>query len=103
MKRFMTVVTTGAMLTLTLTHPFLARAGEIGERQKLQQERIGEGIGSGALTPKEGAKLEREESKIQREKRRFRRNDGKLGPKEKAKLNRDLNKTSKDIYQEKHN
>ena len=102
MNRFMGVIVTGALVALTLTQPLLARAGEIEERQKRQQERIGEGIQSGELTKKEAVKLEAEEGKIQREKRRFRRNDGKLGPKEKAKLNRDLNKASKDIYKEKH-
>lgn len=102
MNKFVGVIMTGALITITLTQPLLAQAGEIWERQRLQQERIGEGIESGKLTPKEGAKLEREEARIQREKRRFRQNDGKLGPKEKAKLNRDLNKTSSDIYREKH-
>ncbi|MBI3779538.1 MAG: hypothetical protein HY278_00500 [candidate division NC10 bacterium] len=96
------MIMTGALLVVTLTQPFLARAGEIEERQKRQQGRIAEGIESGTLTPKEGAKLEREEAKIQREKRRFKRNDGRLGPKERAKLNKDLNKASKDIYKEKH-
>ena len=102
MKRFTGLLVTGALLAITLTHPILARAGEIGERQKRQQERIGEGVSSGQLTPKEAGKLEAEERKIQKEKRRFKRNDGKLGPKEKAKLNKDLNKASKDIYKEKH-
>jgi hypothetical protein len=102
MKRITGVIMTGALLVVTLTQPFLARAGEIEERQKRQQERIGEGISSGQLTPKEAVKLEAEERKIQKEKRRFKRNDGKLGPKEKAKLNKDLNKASKDIYKEKH-
>ena len=56
---------------------------------------------SGALTPKDEAKLEGKEAHVQREKKRM-RNDGKLSAKEKAKLNRDLNKVSKDIYKEKH-
>lgn len=102
MNRSMGAIMASALLTLTLTQPLIARAGEIEERQKRQQGRIAEGIESGALTPKETAKLEREEAKIQRKKRRFRRNDGKLGPKEKAILNRDLNKASRDIYKEKH-
>jgi len=102
MNKFVGVIMTGALITISLAQPLLAQAGEIGERQRSQQERIGEGIESGTLMPKEAAKLEREEARIQREKRRFRQNDGKLGPKEKAKLNRDLNKTSRDIYREKH-
>ncbi len=102
MNKLTGIIMTGALLTIALPHPFLAGAGEIGDRQKLQQERIGEGIESGALKPKEAIKLEAEEGKIRREKRRFKRNDGKLGPKERAKLNKDLDKASKDIYKEKH-
>jgi hypothetical protein len=93
---------TGALLTVTLVQPFMAQAQVIDERQKRQQERIGEGIKSGELTAKEGAKLEAEQTKIQRKKRRFRRNDGKLGPKEKAIITHDQNKASKHIYKEKH-
>jgi len=100
-NRYMEVFMTGALLTLTLTQPFLARAGEIEQRQRRQQSRIAEGIESGALTPKEATRLEAEEAAIQREKRHFKR-DGKLGPKEKAKLNRDLNRASRHIYREKH-
>ena len=101
MKRFTGVIMTGALLVLTLAHPLLARAGEIEERQKRQQERIGEGIASGELKPKEAVKLEAEQGAIQKKKRRY-KSDGKLTPKEKAKLNKDLNKASKDIYKEKH-
>lgn len=101
MKRITGVIMTGALLVVTLTQPFLARAGEIEERQRRQQGRIAEGIEGGALTPKEAAKLEGKEAHIQREKKRMRK-DGKLSAKEKAKLNRDLNKTSKEIYKEQH-
>jgi hypothetical protein len=93
---------TGALLTVALAQPFIARAQVVDERQKRQQERIGEGVASGELTPKETMKLEAEQAKIQRKKRRFRRNDGKLGPKEKAILSHDQNKASKHIYKEKH-
>lgn len=101
MNRYMDVFMTGALLTFTLTQPLLASAGEIEQRQRRQQGRIAEGIESGALTPKETARLEVEEAAIQREKRYFKR-DGKLGPKEKVKLNRDLNRASRHIYREKH-
>ena len=93
---------TGALLTLTLAEPIPARAGEIKERQKNQQERIGEGVKSGELTKKETLELEAEQAKIQRKKRRFRRNDGKLGPKERAKLEQEQDKASKHIYNQKH-
>ncbi|MGH7410690.1 MAG: hypothetical protein ACREJ6_06490 [Candidatus Methylomirabilis sp.] len=42
MKRFTGVIMAGALITLTLTQPLLARAGVIGERQQRQQERIDE-------------------------------------------------------------
>ncbi len=101
MNRFMGVIMTGGLLTVILTQPFLAQAGEIEQRQRRQQGRIAEGIESGALAPGEAARLETKEAAIQREKRYFKR-DGKLSPREKAKLNRDLNRTSRDIYREKH-
>ena len=102
MNRFLGLIMTGALLTLTLTQPLLARAGAIEERQKRQQERIGEGVQSGELNKRETLKLEKEQATIQRKKRRYRRNDGKLGPKEKADLTRDQNKASRHIYREKH-
>ena len=93
---------TGALLTLTLAQPIPARAGEIKERQKHQQERIDEGVKSGELTKKETLKLEAEQAKIQKKKRRFKRNDGKIGPKERAKLEQEQDKASQHIYKEKH-
>ncbi|MBF8261692.1 MAG: hypothetical protein HW376_1221 [candidate division NC10 bacterium] len=70
---------TGALLTVTLVQPFMAQAQVIDERQKRQQERIGEGIKSGELTAKE-----------------------EIGPKERAKLEQEQDKASKHIYKEKH-
>ena len=102
MNRFVGAILTGALLIVTLAQPIMARAGAIEERQKRQQERIGEGIQSGELKPKEAMKLEAEQAKIRRKKRRFRRNDGKLGPKEKAIIKHDQDKASKHIYKEKH-
>ncbi len=92
---------TGALLTLTLTEPFLAQAGVIGERQKSQQERITEGVKSDELTKKETLKLEAEQAKIRRKKRRLKR-DGTLSAKDKAKITHDQNKASRHIYREKH-
>lgn len=93
---------TGALLTFTLVEPIPARAGEIKERQKHQQQRIDEGVKSGELTKKETLKLEAEQAKIRRTKRRFKRNDGEIGPKERAKLDQEQDKASKHIYKEKH-
>jgi hypothetical protein len=74
----------------------------VNGRQREQQQRIREGRQSGELTNRETARLERQERAIRQEERRFRANDGKLGPYERAKLNHDLNRTSRHIYEQKH-
>src|SRR5262249_59502434 len=42
----------------------LAMAGEVDRRENRQQERIGQGVESGQLTPGETARLERQEQRI---------------------------------------
>lgn len=101
MNTFIGVIMSGALLTATIAQPLLARAGEVDERQKRQQDRIGEGVSSGELKPKEAIKLEAEQGKIQRKKRRARR-DGTVTAKEKAEITHDQNKASRHIYKEKH-
>ena len=76
----------------------------IHERKINQQKRIGQGVKSGELTPRETRNLERKEAAINRETRRDRAaNGGKLTAGEKAKINRQQNKLSKQIYNKKHN
>lgn len=77
---------------------------EVNARQKLQQERIGQGIKSGSLTPSEAAKLEHKDAAINREVRNDRQaNGGTLTPAEKAQVNRQQNRVSRQIYNKKHN
>src|SRR5215471_7944532 len=57
---------------------------EVNTRDRLQQERIGQGIKSGQLTAGEAANLEKKESKLNKEERTDRAaNGGKLTPGEK--------------------
>jgi hypothetical protein len=77
-----------------------AQAG-INGRQHRQQARIAQGVRSGELTGREAARLERQERQIRREERLFRA-DGHLSPAERADLDRDLNRTSRNIYRQKH-
>ncbi len=73
-------------------------------RDREQQQRIGQGIKSGSLTPGEAANLENKESKLNKEEHNDRAaNGGKLTPDEKAKINHQQNKLSKKIYKDKHN
>ncbi len=76
---------------------------EINARQRAQQERIGQGIKSGELTPREAARLESKEAGINREVRGMREvNGGPLTPGEKKLVNRQQNAMSRKIYRQKH-
>jgi len=97
------------LLTLTLTGIFLGAAGlaqaqDIPERKANQQDRIGNGVKNGSLTPNETKHLESREAGINRQTRRDRRqNGGNLTNKEKAQVNRRQNRVSRSIYRDKHN
>jgi hypothetical protein len=77
---------------------------EVNARDRMQQERIGQGVKSGSLTAGEAANLEHKEAGLNREQRNMRAaNGGKLTPGEKAKVNRQQNGLSRQIYRKKHN
>ena len=73
----------------------------IDKREKNQQQRIMQGMRSGELTPRETAKLKREQARIKKKERRF-KSDGVLTCKERHTLHRYLNRASRHIYREKH-
>ncbi len=76
---------------------------EVGQRQRMQQERIGQGIKSGQLTAGEAARMENQETHINKEVARDRAaNGGTLTAGEKAKVNRQQNRESRRIYRQKH-
>jgi hypothetical protein len=69
-----------------------------------QEDRIANGVKSGAPTPHETSKLENKESKINKEVRSDRKaSGGNLTNNEKKQINQQQNKVSKDIYRDKHN
>lgn len=77
---------------------------EVNARDRNQQQRIGQGIKSGSLTPGEAANLENKEARLNKEEHNDRvANGGKLTPAEKNKINHQQNKVSKQIYKDKHN
>jgi hypothetical protein len=93
------LVTTLALAgSLTLAGDALAG---VNGRQRRQQGRIAQGLRSGALTPREAARLRAEQRWIRREERLYRA-DGVLGPWDRADLRRDLARASRDIEREKH-
>ena len=77
-------------------------ADEAGKRQENQQDRIAQGVGSGQLTPRETARLERREANLNRTIGKDRASGGGLDAREKAQINRRQNKISRGIYRQKH-
>jgi hypothetical protein len=103
MKRI-SVASMIAVLALATTAS-IANAGthdhRVNERQHNQQARIRQGVRSGELTGHEARKLEREEHGIRKEERQY-KSDGQLTAGERKDLQKDLNRTSRDIYRQKH-
>ena len=82
----------------------MAMAAEVDRREGRQQQRIGEGVESGQLTPGETARLERQEGRIQNEIKADRAaNGGHLTAAERRSINRQENRESRRIYAAKHN
>jgi len=76
----------------------------VEQRKENQQDHIANGVQSGQLTAGETAKLEKKEAAINQETAADRAaNGGKLTPSEKKQINRQQNRTSRQIYADKHN
>lgn len=100
------VATLAAFLGLLAATPAFPDDGAampgVDRRQQNQQRRIGQGVASGELTPREAIRLEREQQAIERAQRRAEA-DGTVTPRERARVHRKLNTASRDIYRLKHN
>ena len=82
-------------------HP---RVNEVNAREQNQQNRIANGMKSGAVTPKEGVKLEKQQQHINnQEKKDMAKDNGHLTKANQTKLNKEQNKASENIYDKKHN
>ena len=82
----------------------LAMAGEVDRREERQQDRIGQGVQSGQLTPGETAHLEKQEQRIDSQVKTERaENGGHLTTAERRQVNREQNRESRRIYAAKHN
>lgn len=82
-------------------HP---RVNQVNTREQNQQDRIANGMKSGAVTPKEGAKLEKQQQHINnQEKKDMAKDNGHLTKANQAQLNKEQNKASQNIYDKKHN
>ena len=82
-------------------HP---RVNQVNRRETHQQQRIGNGVKTGQLTPGETRRLERGEQRLQHnEKKDMAKDNGHLTKQDQHKLNREANHMSKRIYKDKHN
>jgi CRISPR/Cas system-associated endoribonuclease Cas2 len=73
----------------------------IQPRMGNQDHRIGQGVTTGALTPKETGRLQTEQARIQQAEERM-KSDGNLTTKERQRLNTMQNKADGDIYTQNH-
>ena len=92
------VIALGALCT---TAASAQTTGSTVQRDVNQQERIEQGLQSGALNTREAAKLENQEAKVERIQTSALK-DGSLSPAEKARLDKAQNQVSRDIYRQKH-
>jgi hypothetical protein len=87
--------------SLSLMNASMAQ-DRIDQRQANQQSRIGQGVQSGQLTPKETIKLERGQAKVQRVENRAKA-DGVVTRAEARRVSKMQNVQSRKIYRKKHN
>ncbi|HUO67655.1 MAG TPA: hypothetical protein VMV37_08975 [Gammaproteobacteria bacterium] len=92
----------GALLLATGAFADGPRTDQVVDRDVNQQERVEQGLQQGQLNTREAGQIEREESRIDRTEARDLK-DGKLSPAEQAHINEMQNKTSRDIYRDRHN
>jgi hypothetical protein len=90
-----------ALIALPLAAAAGTRDPGVNQRQHNQQHRIQQGVKSGELTRGEAHRLAAEQRHIRREEARY-KSDGTLTPAERADLHRDLNRSSRHIYNQKH-
>lgn len=104
MKRTLLTLAAAALMTSGFAFAQQASPNTINGRQVEQQKRIGQGVRSGQLTPRETTHLESREARIHREVRADRAaNGGHLTPQERCHVTRQQNRVSRSIYRDKHN
>jgi hypothetical protein len=80
-------------------HP---RVNEVNQREENQQQRIGNGVKNGTLTPQQTSNLEKREANVQnREQKDMAKNNGHLTKAEQNGINRQQNRISKSIAKDK--
>ncbi len=100
-KNILSVVMILAFISIASMSNAQTKTPDVTKRQENQQERIAQGVQNGELTARETKHLEGREAKIQHDKKEAKA-DGKVTPRERAKLQREENRTSRAIHRQKH-
>ena len=74
----------------------------VNQRESRQQRRIYQGVRSGSLNRREAYRLERQQVNLRRTEARYRRSGGGLSWRERRNLEHRLNRSSRSIYNQKH-
>jgi hypothetical protein len=103
MKSIIKWFTMAALVAVIIPAAGLAqRNHRVNERQQNQRDRIRQGVRSGELNGVEAARLRRQQSQIQLNEARARRSGGEFTPQERARIQGQLDRSSQNIYQQKH-
>lgn len=89
-------------ITLAFAASSYADTPKIDNREAKQEQRIDQGIRSGALTPKEEAKLDAGQAKIEKMEEKAKA-DGHVTKHERKRINHEQNVQDKKIHDMKHN
>ena len=89
------------IVALAVAAPAIAQETRVDRRQERQEQRIDQGVKSGALTPRETRKLERGQKHVENLETKAQA-DGKVTAKEKVRLEHAQDVQSKRIYNQKH-
>lgn len=100
-RRITLSIAAGSALAVLLAAAPAEAAGRIRNRENRQQTRIGNGIESGQLTPREASRLEGREAALNRSISRM-RSDGSLSPSDRLRIERRQDRISRGIYRQKH-
>ena len=97
-------LTPAALLAQTATPTPGQNDHNINQRKGDQQQRIGQGVQSGQLTPRETGHLEHQEAGINKEEHGMRAQDnGHLTSQDRKTIHHQQNQESRRIYRDKHN
>ena len=89
------------IVALAVAAPAIAQETRVDRRQERQEQRIDQGVKSGALTPRETRKLERGQTHVENLEMKAQA-DGKVTAREKARLEHAQDVQSERIYKQKH-